>query len=121
MAKRTKLQEVFSVTMKRQDPHVQTLVEFTYSDGHGGEVVVDGAGLRELLRAAFQAGLVRFTLHMPQEGKCVTPKHAVADWDWIECLSANAWLEEYDGDPTVYINVNVAKDAINGGLKKGDK
>jgi hypothetical protein len=106
---------------KKGIPHVETAVEFTYSDGRGGKVVVDGPGLRELLREAFSTGLVRFTLHMPKDGKCVTPKHAVADWDWIECLSANAWLEEYDGDPTVYIDVNVAQDAMNGGLKKGVK
>lgn len=103
---------------KNVSPHVETRVEFTYSDGRGGKVVVDGPGLRELLREAFATGLVRFTLHMPKDGKCVTLNHSVSDWDWIECLSANAWLEEYDGDPTVYIDVNVAKDAMNGGLKK---
>lgn len=99
-------------------PHVETNVEFKYSDGRGGSVVVDGPGLRELLREAFRTGLVRFMLHMPKDGKCVTPTHSVADWDWIECLSANAWLEEYDSAQTVYIDVNVATDAVNGKLKK---
>lgn len=103
---------------ERQSPYVETTVEFKYSDGRGGSVVVDGPGLRELLREAFRTGLVRFLLHMPKDGKCVTPTRAVADWDWIECLSTNAWVEEYDGDPTVYIDVNVAADAMNGGLKE---
>lgn len=103
---------------KRVAPHVETRVEFTYSDGRGGSVVVDGPGLRALLRAAFDTGLVRFTLHMPKNGKCVTTSHSVSEWDWIECLSKNAWLEEYADDPTVYIDVNVMEDAINGGLKK---
>ena len=39
----------------------------------------------------------------------------------IECLSKNAWLEEYADDPTVYIDVDVEKDAINGGLWKEDE
>ena len=104
---------------KKTTPHVETAVEFTYSDGRGGEVVIDAPGLRELLRQAFQTGLVRFILHMPKDGKCVTGTHSVSDWDWIECLSTNAWLEEYTDDPTVYIDVNVDEDAINGGLKKG--
>lgn len=106
---------------KKTQPHVETTVEFTYADGRGGKVLVDGPGLRELLRQAFQTGLVRFTLHMPKDGKCVTGTHSVSDWDWIECLSANAWLEEYADDPTVYIDVDVEKDAMNGGLKKGVK
>lgn len=97
---------------------VTTSVEFKYADGRGGEVVVDADGLRELLRQAFMTGLVRFTLLMPQDGKCVTPRHTVADWKWIECLSTNACVKEYDGDPTVYIDVNVAMDAMNGELKK---
>ena len=102
-------------------PFVETRVEFDYSDGRGGKVVVDAAGLRQLLQEAFQTGLVRFSLHMPKSGKCVTPRHSVADWEMIECLSKNAWLEEYADDPTVYIDVDVEKDAINGSLWKEDE
>jgi hypothetical protein len=106
---------------KRTAPFVETRVEFEYSDGRGGKVVVDADGLRQLLREAFQAGLVRFSLHMPKSGKCVTSRHSVTDWEVIECLSKNAWLEEYADDPTVYIDVDVEKDAINGGLWKEDE
>lgn len=101
---------------KRAAPFVETRVEFDYSDGRGGKVVVDAAGLRALLREAFQAGLVRFSLHMPKSGKCVTPRHSITDWEVIECLAKNAWLEEYADDPTVYIDVDVEKDAMNGSL-----
>lgn len=101
---------------KRTAPFVETRVEFDYSDGRGGKVVVDAAGLRALLREAFQAGLVRFSLHMPKSGKCVTPRHSITDWEVIECLAKNAWLEEYADDPTVYIDVDVEKDAMNGSL-----
>lgn len=99
-------------------PRVEPSVAFKYSDGRGGSVVVDGPGLRTLLREAFRTGLVRFMVHMPEDGKCVTGKHTVADWDWIECLSAHAGIAEFHDDPTVYIDVDVARDAINGGLKK---
>jgi hypothetical protein len=98
------------------EPFVETLIEFKYSDGRGGSVVVDAAGLRELLRQAFDTGLVRFTLHMPKSGKCVTPRHSVLAWQRIECLSKNAWLQEYADDPTVYIDVDVEKDAMGGTL-----
>jgi hypothetical protein len=101
---------------KRTAPFVETRVEFDYSDGRGGKVVVDAAGLRALLREAFQAGLVRFNLHMPKSGRCVTPRHSITDWEVIECLANNAWLEEYADDPTVYIDVDVEKDAMNGSL-----
>jgi hypothetical protein len=106
---------------KKSVPMVQAKVEFTYKDGRGGAVVVDGPGLRQLLRSAFDTGLVRFMLHMPADGKCVTSIHSVSDWATIECLSKNAWLEEYADDPTVYIDVNVKADAMNGSLKKGVK
>ena len=106
---------------RRSAPSVETRVEFDYSDGRGGKVVVDAAGLRQLLREAFQAGLVRFSLHMPKSGKCVTPRHTVADWEVIECLAKNAWLEEYADDPTVYIDVDVENDAMDGSLWKEDE
>ena|SRR6056300_123563 len=106
---------------KRTVPFVETRVEFGYSDGRGGKAVVDAEGLRQLLREALQAGLVRFSLHMPKSGKCVTSHHSVADWERIECLSKNAWVEEYADDPTVYIDVDVEKDAIDGGLWKEDE
>jgi len=103
---------------KRTAPFVEARVEFDYSDGRGGKVVVDADGLRQLLQEAFKTGLVRFSLHMPKSGKCVTQRHSVADWERIECVSKNAWLEEYADDPTVYIDVDVEKDAINGCLWK---
>lgn len=98
-------------------PHAVVRSKIEFEDGLGGSVTLTPEGLVMLLNAAFWAGMVRFHLNMPKSGQCVANK-PVQMWSWIECTATHGRADQYADDDTVYVHVDVDKDAINGDLKE---